>query len=116
MTSSDIEASVPATPTGFHPPLKRLALVVVIGSIMAILDTAIVNVAIATIARDFRAPLSTVQWVSTGYLLALAAVIPLTGWAVEHFGSRRMWVVSLALFLAGSALSGAAWSVQSLIV
>ena len=96
--------------------LRRLALVVVLGSIMSILDTTIVNVAIPTFARDFRAPLSTVQWVSTGYLLALAMTIPLTGWAVERFGAKRMWIASLALFLLGSALSGAAWSVQSLIV
>ena len=101
---------------GLDPHLKRLALVVVLGSIMSILDTTIVNVAIPTFSRDFRAPLSTVQWVSTGYLLALAMTIPLTGWAVERFGSKRMWIASLALFLAGSALSGAAWSIQSLIV
>ncbi len=100
---------------GLDPHLIRLALVVVIGTIMSILDTTIVNVAIATLAKDFRAPLSTVQWVSTGYLLALATVIPLTGWAVERFGAKRMWIVSLALFLVGSALSGAAWSIQSLI-
>ncbi len=100
---------------GFDPRLKRLAVVVVLGTIMSILDTTIVNVAIATLARDFRSPLTTVQWVSTGYLLALATVIPLTGWAVERFGAKRMWIVSLALFLAGSALCGASWSVQSLI-
>jgi EmrB/QacA subfamily drug resistance transporter len=105
-----------AVPTGFDPVLKRLALVVVLGTIMSILDTTIVNVAVATLARDFRAPLSTVQWVSTGYLLALATVIPLTGWAMERFGAKRMWIISLTLFLAGSALCGAAWSVQSLIV
>ena len=101
---------------GLDPHLRRLALVVVLGSIMSILDTTIVNVAIPTFARDFRAPLSTVQWVSTGYLLALAMTIPLTGWAVERFGSKRMWIASLALFLLGSALSGASWSIQSLIV
>jgi EmrB/QacA subfamily drug resistance transporter len=89
--------------------------VVVIGTIMSILDTTIVNVAIATMARDFRAPLSTVQWVSTGYLLALATVTPLSGWAVERFGAKRMWIISLTLLLAGSALCGASWSVQSLI-
>jgi len=106
----------PHTGTGFDPLLKRLALVVVLGTIMSILDTTIVNVAIATLAKDFRAPLSTVQWVSTGYLLALATVIPLSGWAVERFGAKRMWIISLTLFLAGSALCGASWSVQSLIV
>jgi EmrB/QacA subfamily drug resistance transporter len=102
--------------SGLDPQLKRLAVVVVLGTIMSILDTTIVNVAIETLSRDFRAPLSTVQWMSTGYLLALATVIPLTGWAVERFGSKRMWIISLVLFLGGSALCGAAWSVQSLIV
>ena len=101
---------------GLDPQLKRLALVVVLGSIMSILDTTIVNVAIATLAKDFRAPLSQVQWVSTGYLLALAMTIPLTGWAVERFGAKTMWIASLTLFLVGSALSGAAWSIESLIV
>ncbi|HEY4929154.1 MAG TPA: MDR family MFS transporter [Acidimicrobiales bacterium] len=101
---------------GLDPHLKRLAVVVVLGSIMSILDTTIVNVAIPTLAKDFRAPLSQVQWVSTGYLLALAMTIPLTGWAVERFGAKRMWIASLSLFLLGSALSGAAWSIGSLIV
>ncbi|MGD0881992.1 MAG: DHA2 family efflux MFS transporter permease subunit [Acidimicrobiales bacterium] len=101
---------------GLDPHLKRLAAVVVLGSIMSILDTTIVNVAIDTLSKDFHAPLSTVQWVSTGYLLALAMTIPLTGWAVERFGAKTMWIASLTLFLLGSALSGAAWSIQSLIV
>jgi MFS family permease len=110
------DAPVATGLSGLDPQLKRLAVVVVLGTIMSILDTTIVNVAIDTLSRDFRAPLSTVQWVSTGYLLALATVIPLTGWAVERFGSKRMWIISLVLFLGGSALCGAAWSVQSLIV
>ena len=125
--TADTTPDVPADPSagdtsskglfaGFDPQLKRLALVVVLGSIMSILDTTIVNVAIPTFQKDFRAPLSTVQWVSTGYLLALAMTIPLTGWAVERFGAKRMWIGSLVLFLAGSALSGASWSIQSLIV
>jgi EmrB/QacA subfamily drug resistance transporter len=116
MLASTEEPAAASGLSAIDPHVRRLALVVVIGSIMSILDTTIVNVAIATLARDFRAPISTVQWVSTGYLLALAAVIPLTGWAVEHFGAKRMWIVSLGVFLLGSALSGAAWSVQSLIV
>ena len=100
---------------GLDPHLLRLALVVVLGTIMSILDTTIVNVAIDTLAKDFKSPLATIQWVSTGYLLALSMVIPLTGWAVERFGAKRMWITSLVLFLVGSALSGAAWSAESLI-
>ena len=73
----------------------RLASVVVLGTIMSILDTTIVNVAIETLGRDLDASLSSIQWVSTGYLLALATVIPLTGWAMERFGGKRMWMLSV---------------------
>ena len=100
---------------GLDPALVRLSLVVILGAIMSILDTTIVNVAIDTLAHDFHSPLSTIQWVSTGYLLALSIVIPMSGWAVERFGAKRMWILSLVVFLVGSILSGAAWSAQSLI-
>ena len=84
-------------------------------AVMTVLDTTIVAVAINTLGRDFDVSVATIQWVSTGYLLALSMVIPLTGWAVERFGARRLWFASLGLFLAGSVLSGAAWSAGSLI-
>jgi EmrB/QacA subfamily drug resistance transporter len=58
---------------------------------------------------------TTIQWVATGYLLALAMTIPLTGWAIERFGARPSWVLSLAVFIAGSVLCGLAWSPGSLI-
>ncbi len=101
---------------GLDPALVRLSLVVILGAIMSILDTTIVNVAIDTLSRDFHSPLSTIQWVSTGYLLALSIVIPLSGWSVERFGAKRMWILSLVVFLLGSILSGAAWSAESLII
>ena len=100
---------------GLDRALWRLAAVVVLGTIMSILDTTIVNVAIETLGRDLDASLSSIQWVSTGYLLALATVIPLTGWSMERFGGRRVWMVSVALFLVGSTLCGLAWSTGSLI-
>src|SRR4051795_10656231 len=100
-------------------PLSRevwiVATVVVVGVIMSILDTTIVNVALETLSRELNAPLSTIQWVSTGYLLSLALVIPLTGWLSERYGAKRIWMVSGALFGIGSALCGAAWSAESLI-
>src|ERR671933_2271170 len=98
------------------PEILTLAAVVVLGSIMTILDATIVNVALATLGRDFATSISTIQWVATIYLLAFASVIPLTGWASERFGAKRVWLASLALFMAGSLLSGLAWSVGSLIV
>jgi MFS family permease len=100
---------------GLDRDLLRLASVVVLGTIMSILDTTIVNVAIETLGRDLGSSLSSIQWVSTGYLLALATVIPLTGWSMERFGGKRMWMLSVALFMAGSALCGVAWSTESLI-
>jgi EmrB/QacA subfamily drug resistance transporter len=83
--------------------------------ILAVLDATIVNVAIPTLGRDFHASVSTIQWVMTAYLLAFASMIPLTGWAVGELGPKRVWLAALLLFLAGSALSGSAWSVGALI-
>jgi EmrB/QacA subfamily drug resistance transporter len=100
---------------GLEPAVLRIAVVVVVGAIMSILDTTIVNIALRTLGRDFGEPLEHVQWVSTGYLLALALVIPLTGWTSERYGARRVWLTSVVLFTIGSALCGAAWSLESLI-
>lgn len=92
-----------------------IAWVVVLGAIMAILDTTVVNVAIDHLTRDFDTDLATIQWIVTGYMLALATVIPLTGWAAHRFGTKRLYMISIGLFMAGSALAGAAWSAESLI-
>src|SRR3954466_6798180 len=93
----------------------RIAVVVILGAIMSVLDTTIVNVALDTLSRDLHTSLDGIQWVVTGYMLALAAVIPVTGWAATRFGSRRLYLISLVLFTAGSALCGLAWSPESLI-
>jgi MFS family permease len=66
------------------PELMRLAAILLVGAIAALLDTTIVNVAIRTIGRDLHAPLGTVQWVMTGYLLSYGMVIPLSGWALAR--------------------------------
>jgi EmrB/QacA subfamily drug resistance transporter len=94
----------------------RISAVVVIGSIMSILDTTIVNVALDTLSRELHATIDKIQWVANGYLLALAAVIPVTGWAARRFGAKRVYLTSLVLFTAGSALCGLATSVNELIV
>ena len=82
---------------------------------MSILDTTIVNVAIETLSVDLKSPIGSVQWVVTGYMLALAAVIPVTGWAARRLGTRRLYLISLVLFTLGSLLCGFAWSTNSLI-
>ncbi|WP_329254144.1 DHA2 family efflux MFS transporter permease subunit [Actinoallomurus sp. NBC_01490] len=92
-----------------------VAMVVVLGAVMSILDVTVVNVAISHLTSEFKSPLSTIQWVATGYTLALATVIPLTGWASARFGTKRLYMISIALFVIGSALAGMAWSAESLI-
>src|SRR5438270_1274959 len=94
----------------------RISMVVLIGSLMSILDTTIVNVALATLGHDLHASISQIQWVVTGYMLSLAAVIPVTGWAARRFGAKQVYVLSLVLFTAGSALCGLATSTTELIV
>ncbi len=98
------------------PEIRRVSSVMVLGSIMAILDTTIVAVALDTLGRDFHVQVSTIQWVTTGYLLSLAVVIPVTGWAIERFGTKLMWMMSISLFVIGSCLCGVAWSANSLIL
>src|ERR687889_2756081 len=100
---------------GLDKGVLAVAGVVVLGAVMSILDVTVVNVAINTLAREFDSDLATIQWVATGYMLALATVIPLTGWAADRFGTKRLYMISIGLFLAGSALAGMASSAGSLI-
>ena len=94
----------------------RISAVVIVGSIMSILDTTIVNVALATLARELHSTIAEIQWVVTGYMLALGAVIPVTGWAARRFGAKRVYLVSLVLFVFGSALCGIADSTTELVI
>lgn len=110
----------PTRPAGSTPePLDRTAraviTVVVLGMITTVLDATIVSVATERLATAFSAPLTTVQWVMTGYLLAFTAAIPVTGWAVDRYGARPVWLYAVGLFTAGSLLCGFAWSAESLI-
>lgn len=57
--------------------------------------------------------IANIQWVVTGYMLALAAVIPVTGWAARRYGAKPVYIVSLVLFVAGSALCGLATSLRT---
>jgi EmrB/QacA subfamily drug resistance transporter len=98
------------------PEILRLAVVVVLGSIMTILDATIVNVALPTLGQHFDTSITTIQWVPTVYLLAFAAVIPLTGWARNHFGAKPLWITALLVFASGSLLAGLSWSISSLIM
>ena len=102
---------VPASGVGSTAALIALGL----AALLAVLDGTVVAVALQPLARAFEAPLTTVVWVTIGYLLAVASMLPLLGWATARFGGRAVFLTGLGLFVAGSTLCAAAWSVGSLI-
>src|ERR1019366_7531265 len=108
--------SNPAASDRIEAHVWRIAGVVILGMVMSILDTTIVNVALRTLGHDLHSTIAQIQWVVTGYLLSLAAVIPLTGWAARRYGAKRVYMTSLVLFTAGSALCAVASSTTSLVL
>jgi len=90
-------------------------LAIVLGAFMAILDTTVVNVALPTFGRVFQADLRQLQWIITGYMLAHAAVIPLSGWLSDRFGAKRVYLAALAVFTAGSLLCATVTSASMLV-
>lgn len=92
-----------------------VGIVFVFGIFMDLLDMTITNVALPTLAKDFTASTTTIQWVVTAYLLSLAVFIPVSGWAGDRFGTKRVFMFALFLFTLGSFLSGMAWDIESLI-
>ena len=95
---------------------NRVMVVYIFSIVMTVIDGTMVNVALPTMAREFGVPSTDVEWVAVGYLLALAAVIPAAGWIGDRFGTKRVFVISLALFVAMSLLCGASQSLEQLIV
>jgi EmrB/QacA subfamily drug resistance transporter len=89
--------------------------VVVLGAIMSILDITVVSVALQTFQQEFDATSAQVAWTMTGYTLALASVIPLTGWAADRFGTKRLYLIAVGLFTAGSVLCATATSLEMLV-
>ena len=92
-----------------------IAGVVVLGAVMSILDITVVAVAQRTFQETFDKTQAQVAWTSTAYTLALATVIPMTGWAADRFGTKRLYILALVLFTAGSALCSTATSLEMLV-
>ena len=123
MTSTSSPASGPAGtgyPDHIDAAVLKIAGVVVLGAIMSILDITVVNVALPTFQAEFGEPghevaYSHVAWTVTAYTLALATVIPLTGWAADRFGTKRLYMTAILLFTTGSALCATAWDINVLI-
>jgi EmrB/QacA subfamily drug resistance transporter len=110
----------PEYPEKIDAAVIKIAGVVVLGAIMSILDITVVNVALPTFQVVFGSvddpiPYSHVAWTVTAYTLALATVIPMTGWAADRFGTKRLYLVAIGLFTAGSVLCATATSIDMLI-
>ena len=111
---------VPEYPDHIDGAVLKIAGVVVLGAVMSILDITVVNVALPTFQSVFAdgdelIAYSTVAWTVTGYTLALATVIPMTGWAADRFGTKRLYLTAIGLFTAGSVLCATATSINMLI-
>src|ERR1700754_1493385 len=89
--------------------------IVMIGTLMSALDSSIVNVSIPAIMADFGSSLDGIEWGITAYMLAFAALMPLTAWLRERMGHKSLYILSLVVFTAGSVLCGLAWNLPVLI-
>ncbi len=120
MSSAPAQTAPPVYPDKIDGAVLKIAGVVVLGAIMSILDITVVNVALPTFQVVFGEPgdplpYSTVAWTVTAYTLALATVIPMTGWAADRFGTKRLYMTALLLFTLGSVLCAMATSIGMLI-
>src|ERR1700743_299509 len=107
--------TAPAAPAALPPQTKRALTALIIGAVAAVLDTTIVSIALHTLVGALHSTVNQIQWVSTGYLLALGVVIPVVGWAQARFGGKRLWMAALIIFVGGSALCSVAWNADRLI-
>src|ERR1700728_240540 len=102
-------------PTRWISMQRAVATVYAVGMFMTIMDTQIVNVALAPLGRQFSATPAQVQWVVTGYLLSIAVSIPASGWLGDRFGTTRVYLVTVALFTIASVLCAASGSLTQLV-
>ena len=92
-----------------------IAVTVSLASVLELLDTSIVNVAIPHMMGNLGATLDQIAWVSTGYIVANVVILPITGWLSAYFGRRRYFAASIALFTLASFFCGNAHSLEALV-
>jgi MFS family permease len=97
------------------PDVWKIIAVTVAGAFMTQLSTTMANVSLSSLGTELHASLSAMQWVTSGYLLALALMLPLNGWLVERIGARALYLWCFASFTLSSTLCGLAWSANALI-
>ena len=112
---SEQQSQSPSADDRLDKGVLIVAGVVVLGAIMSILDITVVSVALRTFQQEFDATSAQVAWTMTGYTLALASVIPMTGWAADRFGTKRLYLLAILLFTAGSVLCASADTLEKLV-
>jgi DHA2 family multidrug resistance protein len=118
LSSADALATVPIAtrPSAVGPANKWIvALSISFGALMASIDTSIVNVALPYIRGSVGATVEEITWIATSYIIATVVVMPLTGFLGSLFGQKRLYVVSLVVFVVSSMLCGAARSLPALV-
>jgi EmrB/QacA subfamily drug resistance transporter len=115
-SEDDHGQSPPAASPGLRPSPRATAVIFAIAMFMTIMDTQIVNVALASLCRDFHVTEATVQWVVTAYMMSLAVCVAASGWVGDRFGAKPVFLVSVVAFTAASALCAISTSVPELIV
>ncbi|AOB30283.1 disulfide bond formation protein DsbA [Bordetella sp. H567] len=113
---SKTTAPAPRHEGRIDPQVWKIAGVVMLAPLMAQLDSTVVNVSLSTLAQELDTSLTTIQWVSSGYLLALALTLPLTGWLVDRLGAKRVYLICFSIFTLTSLFCGIATDASSLIV
>jgi EmrB/QacA subfamily drug resistance transporter len=107
--------TAPAPVDKVDPKVVKTGLILVVGALAVVFDTTIVSVALHTLVKELHSTVSIIQWVSTGYLLALGMAVPLSTWGLQRFGGKRLWMFALTVFLVGSIGSSLAWNADALI-
>jgi EmrB/QacA subfamily drug resistance transporter len=97
------------------PKVWRVAAVVFLGPLMSQLDSTVVNFSLSRIREDLHSTISSAQWIISGYLLALALMLPLNGWLVDRLGTKRLYLICFSAFTGASLLCGMATTMDGLI-
>src|SRR5215470_18183385 len=117
MTASGVAPELAVPTVGERGDSHRyvIAAAVVLASMLQVIDSSIVNVAIPHMMGTLGATVDEIAWVSTGYILASVVIIPMTGWLAAFFGRKRYFVASIVIFTLASVFCGASHSLGALI-
>lgn len=113
-SQENVAKSAPTPP----PPARlwQVVTIAILGAFLALLNSTVVNVSLSSLAAEFGSTLAQIQWATSAYLLAIAMVLPLTGWLAQKLGVRHLYLACFAAFMLTSLLCGLAWSASSLVV